>query len=212
MRKFLIIGSLVFNLFGVAQNSDRYIFFLHNAFLEQHSLNDLHPQYGRAAYTEILDAFKEQGFQVISEKRKGNVDIRNYAHKVLKQIDSLISLGTDPSKITVVGTSKGGYIAQYVSTYAHNPNLNFVFIGSFRNSNLKNLPDINFCGNILNIYEESDPNGVSAIKRKEMSTCNIKYFKEIELHTGLKHGFLFKPLKLWIDPTIKWAEGNYELN
>ena len=37
----------------------------------------------------------------------------------------------------------------------------------------------------------------------------IKHFKEIELNTGMGHGFLFKPLKEWIEPTIKWANGNY---
>jgi len=25
----------------------------------------------------------------------------------------------------------------------------------------------------------------------------------------MRHGFLFKPLKEWIEPTIKWANGNY---
>ena len=71
------------------------------------------------------------------------------------------------------------------------------------------MPEVNFCGNILTIYDKSDEFGVSAIERKNKSTCKIKHFKEIELHNGLRHGFLFKPLKEWIEPAIKWAEGNY---
>jgi hypothetical protein len=34
----------------------------------------------------------------------------------------------------------------------------------------------------------------------------INEWKEIELNTGLKHGFLFRPIKEWVDPTIAWAK------
>lgn len=190
-------------------NDERYIFFLHNRFLEVNELNDLHPEYGRTEYLEIIYEFKKSGFEVISEKRNGNVNAREYAIGIVAQIESLIRNGTKPRNITVVGTSKGGYIDQYVSTLANNPDLNFVFIASFRNSDIENIPEINFCGNILTVYDKSDPFGVSAVRRMNTSTCEIEHFKEIELETGLGHGFLFKPLKQWIEPTIKWANGDY---
>lgn len=191
------------------KNESHYIFFLHNRFLEEHELHDSHPDYGRTEYNEIIAEFQKNGFIVISEKRNGNVNVREYAQGVVRQIDSLISTGIKAQSITVVGTSKGGYIAQYVSTFAENTELNFVFIASFQNSDLWEIPDINFCGNILNIYERTDPLGVSAIARKENSTCTIHHFKEIELNTGLGHGFLFKPMKEWMAPTMRWASGNY---
>ncbi len=137
------------------------------------------------------------------------MDVKEYAMKVKNQIDSLIALGIAPHQITVIGTSKGGYITQYVSTFANNPNLNFVFIACYNDSDLQGLPYINFCGNILTIFEKSDPIGRSAVKRKEKSTCTIKHFNEIELNTGLKHGFLFKSFPVWIAPCIKWARNNY---
>lgn len=193
------------------ENNDRFIFFLHNRFLENHDLNDLHPEYGKVEYNKILNEFKTNGFKVISAKREGNTDVKKYANQVVSRIDSLISTGVNAKNITIVGTSKGGYIAQYISTYANNPKLNFVFIGCYRDQDLINFPDINFCGNILTIREKSDSLGVSAIKRKESSSCMIKHFKELELNTNLKHGFLFKSLDEWIQPTIKWAKGNYEL-
>lgn len=189
----------------------KFIFFLHNRFLETHTLEELHPEYGRTEYKEIISAFEKKGFTVLSKQREGNVNVREYAQEIIGKIDSLISRGVQSNKITVVGTSKGGYIAQYVSTLANNPNINYVFIASFRNRDIQNIPDINYCGNILTIYEKSDPYGVSSIQRKRNSTCNIEHFKEIELNTGRRHGFLFKPLKEWIAPTIKWANGNYSL-
>ncbi|MAK36677.1 MAG: alpha/beta hydrolase, partial [Flavobacteriaceae bacterium] len=131
---------------------------------------------------------------------------------IVTQVDSLLKQGVLAKNITVVGTSKGGYIAQYVSTIANNPELNFVFIASFQDADIENIPDINFCGNILNIYERSDSFGVSALARKNSSRCELANFKEIELNTGLGHGFLFKPMKAWIEPPIQWAKGNYTLD
>ena len=213
MKIHVVIGFIYcLTLSCISKNTnDRFIFFFHNRFLEEHRLNELHPEYGRSQYKEILTEFEKSGLKVISEKRNGNVNAREYAIRIVNKIDSLINNGIEPEKITIVGTSKGGYIAQYVSTLANNPALNFVFVASFRNDDLENIPEINFCGNILNIFEKTDTFGMSAIQRKENSTCEIKNFKEIELHTGMGHGFLFKPLKEWIEPTIKWANGNYRL-
>lgn len=213
MKTSLIIGILFSSIMFTCEtkNEDRFIFFLHNRFLEDHKLDELHPEFGRTEYKEIVSKFEKNGFIVISEKRNRNVNAREYAVRIVNQIDSLIKNGIESKKITIVGTSKGGYIAQYVSTLANNQNLNFVFIASFRNIDIQNIPEINYCGNILTIYEKSDSFGVSALERKKTSICKIKYFKEIELNTGMGHGFLFKPLKEWIEPTIKWANGNYNL-
>ena len=86
------------------------------------------------------------------------------------------------------------------------------FIGSFSDRDMVTIPDINFCGNILNIHERSDAFGVSAEKRVKSSTCNIKNYKELELDTGLGHGFLFQALDEWLVPSINWSKGNYELD
>src|SRR6056297_542460 len=192
------------------QKEERYIFFLHDRFLETHELGEPHPQFGLAGYKNILREFEKSELKVISEKRNENVNALEYAQGIVKQIDSLTAFGIPPNKITVVGTSKGGYIAQYVSTLANNPQLNFVFIACFQNNDIQNIPDINYCGNILTIFEKSDTYGVSAIDRKNSSTCDIVNFKEIESNTEMGHGFLFQPLEEWVTPTIKWAKGNYD--
>jgi hypothetical protein len=188
-----------------------YIFFLHNKFIEEHELDDEHPEYGRAEYAEIINSFEKDDFIVLSDKRDKDTDVEKYAGKIVLQIDSLLAIGIKPNHVTVIGTSKGGYIAQFVSTMMANPDLNFVFIGSFQETDIENHPEINFCGNILTIYEASDVYGVSAVKRKETSKLKINKFKEIELHTNLKHGFLFKALPEWIEPSKMWAKRNYEM-
>ena len=118
---FLLYCSII----AFQQDNGKYIIFLHNRFLETHDLNDSHPEFGRTEYKEILSEFEKSGFKVISEQRNGNVNAREYATGIVDQIDSLVKNGIEANKITVVGTSKGGYIAQYVSTLANNPDLNF---------------------------------------------------------------------------------------
>ncbi|MCX6215316.1 alpha/beta hydrolase [Spirosoma sp.] len=204
-----LVVCLVFLGLPSSLMAQRYVFFLHNRFLEEHELSALEPTYGRAEYREIITAFQQAGFEVISEKRPANTNIDQYAHKVSQQIDSLLRKGVQPNHITIIGTSKGGYIAQYVSTLAANPALNFIFIGCFRESDITNMPMINFCGNILTIYERSDSFGVSAIQRKKTSKLPITRFEEIELNTNQKHGFLFHALPEWIKPSIQWAKGQY---
>ncbi len=187
-----------------------YIFFLHNKFAEENDLNVAHPQYGKVAYIKIIETFQKEGI-VLSEKRKPNTDVKKYAKKVVQQIDSLLSLGIEANRISVIGTSKGGYIAQYVSTYARNSDINYVFIGCFQNDDIENYPDIQFCGNILTIYEKSDPFGVSAIQRKNTSKLKINQFKEIELNTNLNHGFLYQSHNEWLEPCLMWINRNYSL-
>lgn len=189
------------------QDSPRYLFFLHNRFLETHDLNAEHPEYGRVEYEEIIAAFEKHDLKVIAEKRETNVNARQYAETVAAQIQDLLNQGIPPENITIVGTSKGGYIAQYVASLAANPKLNYVFIACYRDSDLEQLADIDFCGRILNIYESSDPFGVSARARIEQSTCSPSEFAELALYTGLKHGFLFKAMPEWIQPSIDWAKG-----
>lgn len=219
--KLYIIQTFLFLIFIGCQSSKHtqnletekdYIFFIHNKFLEENSDGTFSDKYNVTVdYNGILQSFKKDGFIVLSEKRIKNTDTKKYAKKIVSQIDSLIKTGVKPNLITIVGTSKGGYIAQYVSTFAKNPNLNFVFIGSFQESDIENYPEINFCGNILTIYEKSDFFGVTAIKRKETSKLKINQFKEIELNTGLKHGFLYIASDEWIKPCKMWAKRKYEI-
>ncbi|MEM9525978.1 MAG: subclass B1 metallo-beta-lactamase [Bacteroidota bacterium] len=188
----------------------KHLFFLHNRWLEGHELDEPHPAYGRVEYEEMLSAFREAGLLVHTERRPAGTDHLAYARKIVGQIDSLLMVGVPANDITVAGTSKGGYIAQYVSTYAENRDLNFVFIGSFRASDLVDFPDINYCGNVLVISEKSDILSGSALKRKERSSCKLTNYRELELDNGLGHGFLFRASPEWIEPTIKWAKGDFE--
>ncbi|MEF9479009.1 hypothetical protein OWR28_15950 [Chryseobacterium sp. 1B4] len=71
--RYIYIALLsVFSIIIYGQNSQQkhYIFFLHNKFLEGHSLEEKHPKYGVAEYEAILHQLKDNNTVVISEKEK----------------------------------------------------------------------------------------------------------------------------------------------
>lgn len=183
----------------------QYIFFLHNKFLEDHSADEAHPKYGIVEYEKVLHQLKDSSNVILFEKRKPNTDPAVYALKIKKQIDRLIKKGVKAGNITVVGTSQGGYIAQYISWYEKNMELKFVFIGaSFKDDSLEKDPDFKLYGKILSITEKSDDDHIPLSQQQRFIRSNIKDFQEIELNTGLNHGFLFKALDAWILPTKEW--------
>jgi hypothetical protein len=201
-----ILSFFAIIIHGQNSKQKEYIFFLHNKFLEDHSFEEKHPKYGVAEYETILRKLRDQNTIVISEKRKADTDPSVYAGKVKKQIDSLMKKGIPAGRITVVGTSQGGYIAQYVSFYEKNPQLKFVFIGaSFKDDSLEKDKNFKLYGRILSITEKSDDGHVPLSKEQRLIRSDIKDFKEIELSTGLHHGFLFKALNDWIIPVKDWV-------
>jgi hypothetical protein len=189
-----------------------YLFYLHGRIVEDQgpeAVDTIHG-FGVYRYEDILSAFRKENFIVISEVRQKNTDVEQYAKKLIGQIDSLLQKGIPAINITVVGASKGAAIAMLTSSMLKNKDVNFVFMAGCNDDNFKRLPQIDFCGNILSIYERTDDIGKSCTPTKNLSQQEIPHYKEIELNTGLKHGFLFKPLPEWVEPAVRWAEGNYQ--
>ncbi len=204
----LIILYLSFLPFAVhAQN--RYVFFLHNKFLEEHPLIAHHPKYGPAAYTAILEKLQFKNSVILSEKRKAGTNPKKYEKKMILKIDSLHSDGVPYDHISIVGTSQGGYIAQYISYYAKNPELKFVFIGSsFKNDSMNKDQKFRLYGKILSINEKTDVDAELLSRQLRFKNSDLKSFKEITLNTGLEHGFLFRTLDEWIIPAKEWISSN----
>ncbi len=207
--KVSIILSLLLML-NTNSGTEKYLFYLHGKIVEDQGAKAVSPAFGVYQYQEILDAFKKEHFNVLSELRKKNTDVQEYALHVSEEIDSLLKKGVAPQNITVVGASKGAVIAMYVSTFLKNKNINYVFLAACNDGNFESFPDINFYGNILSIYEKSDNIGESCTRFRNKSSATISHYKEVAINTGLQHGFLFQPLPQWMNPAVKWANGDYE--
>lgn len=205
MKKLLLVCCL---LMAVNVHGQYYLFFLHNMWIELNGLDVPHPEYGKAQYHEIISKFKKEGLTVISEQRPAGTNGNVYAIKVARQVDSLLKKGVPASHITVAGTSKGGYITMFTSGILKNANLNLVLIGCCEESSLQD-DSVHLYGNVLSVYEKSDRFGSCQRQRVKLGN-DVKRFKEIELHTGLKHGFLYRAMDEWIKPASEWAKGNYK--
>lgn len=187
--------------------TDKYCFYLHGGVVT--ALGDMAvtlsvPEWGRYEYLNILDSLKKRGFVVISENRKPHVDDQVYAGKINKQIDTLLKAGVPERNIILVGASAGSAIALQVAAKRKNKQLKYVIMGACRPDTYKSYDSITLRGQFLSIIEASDPHGTcTAIfeGRKQ-----VKVFKEVVLHTGLSHSFLFKGYAAWIDPVMEWFE------
>ncbi len=191
-------------------SAQKYLFYLHGKIVEDQGANAVSPYFGSYQYEAILDSFRSAHFIVKSEVRKSNTEITAYAHHVADEIDSLLKIGVESKNITVVGASKGALIAMYVSTFLKNHDLNFVFLAACNEDNFTSFTDLRFHGNILSIYERSDGIGQTCIRFRDKASSNIIHYKEIELNTGLQHGFIFRPLPEWMKPAMDWANARYK--
>ncbi|MBD0256255.1 MAG: alpha/beta hydrolase, partial [Cytophagales bacterium] len=155
---------------------------------------------------KILNTLSNAGFFVISEPRQKNTNSEKYADKVAAQIDSLFKAKVAPENITIVGASKGAWISIIVSSKLKNDKINYVLMGICDDEYDYSLDMFKICGNILSIYEKSDPLGGSCGKLISSNKDCIARTKEIELNLGNGHGFLFKPYDEWTVPVIEWAK------
>lgn len=181
----------------------RYLFYLHGYIVEAGNRRPVSPKFGVYEYEEILETFRRDGFIVISEARRKDPEIEPYAERVAGQVRRLLRAGVPPRNITVVGASQGSWIAMLASTYLEKRGIGFVFIAAC-SADEGFLKRVNLHGDVLSIYEKSDL--AQSCGRYRADATGIGMWKEVEVNTGLKHGFLFRPMKEWVGPTIDWAK------
>jgi hypothetical protein len=64
---------------------------------------------------------------------------------------------------------------------------------------------LNLHGHVLSIYEASDELGTTCEPLFKRST-ELGNRREIRLSTGLRHGFIYRPLDAWVKPAVAWAK------
>lgn len=181
----------------------RYLIYISGYIVHAGNLRPTSPRFGIYEYEKILETFRQKGFIVISEARKQSSELEPNATTVAGQIDRLLKDGVPPQQITIVGASQGAWIAMLASTQVKNQNLNFVLLGSCAaDDGLLKIVDLH--GKVLFISERTDLPG--SCERFRADATGLSEYKFLEINTGQKHGFLFRPLEDWIGPTIDWAQ------
>jgi len=182
----------------------RYLFYLHGLIVEVAGVRPKSEEHGYYEYRLIVEELAKEGFVVISEARPKGTEVKPYAEYIVSQVRKLLTGGVPPGNIIVVGASKGGVIAAYVSTLLQEKGLNFVFLaGLFE----KYLVDetLKLYGNALSVHDRSDKLSITPDLYFERS-AGLGRFEQIVLAMDVGHGLIYKPYRQWLDPMIAWLK------
>jgi len=191
--------------FLLAVEAPRYLIYLHGRIIEEQGRRPTDPAYGTYEYDAILDSLGHAGFEVLSEQRPPKTDSDAFARHVAGQVDSLLALGVPPRAITVIGFSKGGWIAILASAKLQNSAVSFVFMGACGPWAFDKA-DLHVAGRMLSLFETSDSLGVSCAPMFARRSAGSEV-REIALSLGKGHGTFFQPRSAWLDPAVAWAAG-----
>lgn len=190
---------------GRAQAGPRYVIYEHGKIVEEHGRRPTDSVFGTYEYDGILDSLRRAGFVVLSEQRPPGAGSDTYAARLARRVDSLLGSGVPPEAVTVIGFSKGGWIAILASARLQHPALSYVFMGACGSWAFERA-DLHVSGRVLSLYESSDPLGVSCGPLFERRSPG-SVVREIALDLGLGHGAFFQPRPAWLAPVVAWARG-----
>lgn len=217
VRRALVAVSLAASVGAVAAPAEqpRQLIYLHGRIVQEHQdARPRHPEWGYYELEQILDAFRERGFEVQSEIRPRSASVSDAAERVVEQVRQLLGAGVSADRITVVGASMGAAIALVASARLQNPEVRFGFLGACLAESVGRIraeegkvPS----GRLLFIREASDEMSASCAPPKEgLEVADAFVAREVSIATGLSHGFLYRPLPDWLEPVVAWAEAARE--
>lgn len=64
---------------------------------------------------------------------------------------------------------------------------------------------LNLNGRVLSIYDASDE-GAGTCQKLFARSAGLKQSDEVKLNLKLGHGFIYRPLKEWVEPAVAWAK------
>jgi pimeloyl-ACP methyl ester carboxylesterase len=114
-----------------------------------------------------------------------------------------------PDHVTVVGASMGAGIALLAAARLQNAEVRFGLLGACLSGSVRRIAAEEGkrpSGRVLSIREGSDETTEPCEAWKSDPEPGPSLIvREIVLHTGLRHGFLYRPLPEWVDPIAEWA-------
>jgi predicted esterase len=179
----------------------KYLFYFHNYYVEMKGTE------GECKYYDILKAFSDRNFVVISEVRSKYTSVIAYANKAAENVRTLLESGVPQENITIAGHSKGAVIALQLASMLDKPKINYVILAGCGIKGLeKSYPDFGrIKGNVLSVYAASDDIAGScnaAMARTGQDAAS----KEITLQSPAGHQLFFQPTDIWIEPVIAWLK------
>jgi hypothetical protein len=180
-----------------------YVIYLHGRIVEEHGRDAVSRDFGRYELDAIHRALAARGATVIGEVRSRGADVNAAAEALAGELRQLLLSGVPSGHITVVGASKGAVIAMVASTALPEPRVRWVLLANCNDTVRTSFP-LALHGEVLSIYESSDDIGGSCASLFA-SSPGLARSAEVRLDTGLRHGFLYRPLPAWVGPALDWA-------
>jgi hypothetical protein len=180
----------------------RYLFYLHGRIIEVQGPKAVSPDFGRYEYQQILEAFADRGFVVVAEVREDGAG-RQCAVATARQVRHLLDAGVPARNVTVVGFSKGGFLALGVSAEVASEEVGYAILAGCGSDLISRLgPRIR--GRFLSLLDASDRFSPSC----EPLFAAAEQVREKDQHvfeTGLDHGLFYEPRPEWVDRVVDWA-------
>jgi pimeloyl-ACP methyl ester carboxylesterase len=113
----------------------------------------------------------------------------------------LVQAGVPPSRITLIGFSRGGQITARAASGLRDLGINTAILAMCWKGDVVDFPSLVLGGRLFTIYETTD----------EMGSCEklgrrgkLASFEEVSITTGRRHGAFFQPLPQWLTPLKAW--------
>jgi hypothetical protein len=180
---------------------ERYVIYSHGMIVEGDDPKPISPKYGQYDFPAIKQSlFTEGGFNLIAYQRPKSSD-DSYADTLKSWVRRLLDAGVRPSRITLVGFSRGAQLTALASSDLAAMGINTALLAICEDGDVSQTPGLTLGGNLLSIYESSDELGSCG---KLAARSHVKSFTEVSISTGKKHGAFFQPLPQWIQPLRVW--------
>lgn len=188
----------------------RYIFYSHGRIIEDQGVPAHSPRFGPYEYVNILETLEGEEFTVISEPRGPDTDVSENARDMKLQIQALLDAKVPASHITIIGASKGAYIASLVSHELANSEINVVLLAGCSQGALLQMieQDMKLFGRVLTIRDMDDVDLAGSCAPILKTSPGVSDFEEILTQEKLSHGLIYTAHPTWVTPAMTWAKKN----
>lgn len=188
---------------GAIAPDERYVIYSHGLIVEGDNPVPESPEFGRYDFPTIKNAiFAGGNFNLIAHHRPKNTEFLPYVDTLESWVVQLLDAGVKPSRITLVGFSRGSHLTAYASARLQDRGINTALLASCTDGDIaSNDAPLMLGGHLLNIYETTDEVGACD---KLANRSKLLSFKEIAITTGKRHGAFYQPLPEWIEPLKAW--------
>jgi hypothetical protein len=187
---------------SVIHADETYVIYSHGLIVEGDDPTPTSAKYGVYEFPGIKQAlFEGGGFNLIAVQRPKNVEFDSHVSTLESWVRRLLDAGVKPSRITLVGFSRGGQLTAFASGHLASKGINTAILAICSEGDFGVDPPLALGGNFLSIYETSDTLGSCA---KLAQRSHLASFKEVSIWTGRGHGAFFQPLPEWLRPLKEW--------